>query len=388
MSKSYEYSKGALLDKVKQHMATKDTKGITSAMGAMGMGKSKSKASSVFFTASSNSSMSSTGNAKAAISATDATDAIDATDAEDVTDSYTIQKFLGKGVFGTVSLADHEKYGTIVVKEQLLQGIEDLHYKLNEVEVLEYLSKLTTPCPWVINIYGHMIEGNPPNKLTIFMEYFKGTDLKKLAGSFDFTTDGYGKWDMLFCDLVEAVHCIHEAGVAHRDIKLENVMFDDKCLKLVDFGLSCHMTDRPSKVCRKPLGTMFYYSPELWKRYDMPGVPRTTRDLTWLELQASDIWAVANVMYAMAYGKKILEIKGMTVAELQRRVLTAQRYQGTDPVRDQVLKSPKILGPYQDMVNNAIIMLLDPNPGVRISNFKKIWEKCSSRGPADRQCSY
>ena len=43
----------------------------------------------------------------------------------------------------------------------------------------------------------------------------------------------------LFGQLIEAVEFVHSKGIAHRDIKLENVFLDRNCnIKLADFGMA------------------------------------------------------------------------------------------------------------------------------------------------------
>ena len=48
----------------------------------------------------------------------------------------------------------------------------------------------------------------------------------------------------LFSQLASALTFIHSKGVAHRDLKLENILFDaNHNIKVADFGLSNMMTD-------------------------------------------------------------------------------------------------------------------------------------------------
>lgn len=43
---------------------------------------------------------------------------------------------------------------------------------------------------------------------------------------------------LFFNQLMSAVHYMHEKGVAHRDVKLENMLLDESInLKLADFGM-------------------------------------------------------------------------------------------------------------------------------------------------------
>ena len=65
----------------------------------------------------------------------------------------------------------------------------------------------------------------------------------------------------IFLQLVEAVGHCHARGVCHRDVKLENLLWDEQrggCLKLCDFGL-CTEERAPSDC----VGTLCYAAPEL-----------------------------------------------------------------------------------------------------------------------------
>ena len=65
--------------------------------------------------------------------------------------------------------------------------------------------------------------------------------------------------------IVMGVGKLHEKGILHRDIKLENVMLDtDGYIKIIDFGLArmIQETEEATTLC----GTWEYIAPELIRR--------------------------------------------------------------------------------------------------------------------------
>jgi serine/threonine protein kinase len=93
----------------------------------------------------------------------------------------------------------------------------------------------------------------------------------------------------LLRQLAEAVHYLHQRGLVHRDIKLENVLLDsDGNAKLVDFGFARFMApvERSTSFC----GTRPYAAPELHLRKAYEGTP-------------VDWYALGAVLFAALVGK-------------------------------------------------------------------------------------
>jgi serine/threonine protein kinase len=89
--------------------------------------------------------------------------------------------------------------------------------------------------------------------------------------------------------LVSVLDYLHTVRkVAHRDLKLENIMLDAyNNIKVIDFGLSRQFPDSNSRFTT-PCGSPPYMAPELI----------TTGTYT----QAADIWSLGIVLYALATG--------------------------------------------------------------------------------------
>ena len=74
----------------------------------------------------------------------------------------------------------------------------------------------------------------------------------------------------IFRQLVDAVAYLHHHNIAHRDLKLDNILIDEKKnLKLIDFGFSveCKQDQRLNLFC----GTPHYMDPDLSRKKEYLG---------------------------------------------------------------------------------------------------------------------
>jgi len=108
--------------------------------------------------------------------------------------------------------------------------------------------------------------------------------------------------------LCSALAHMHGMGIAHRDVKPENILFVDSTLarvKLCDFGFAIACRDRRLRtVCGSPQ----YMAPELSQRERSPyyGPP-------------VDVWALCAVVYEMLHGKAAF--RGSSMEQLGIRIM-------------------------------------------------------------------
>mgnify|MGYP005622620835 CR=1 FL=1 len=105
----------------------------------------------------------------------------------------------------------------------------------------------------------------------------------------------------LVCQMLRAVHAMHEHGVTHRDLKPDNVLLKGDKVWLCDFGLSRQFSDEYG-IPTGYMVTRWYRAPEIWKK------EKYTNKV--------DIWSVGCILHKLFYGK----VPGKTLKEIEARI--------------------------------------------------------------------
>lgn len=98
---------------------------------------------------------------------------------------------------------------------------------------------------------------------------------------------------------------LHSQGVAHRDIKLDNILIEEKinAVKIIDFGFS--VLCNPSQKLKIFCGTPSYMSPELTMKREYDG-------------RAVDMWALGVLLFVMLTGT--FPFRGHSESELYAKI--------------------------------------------------------------------
>ncbi|KAH7637751.1 testis-specific serine/threonine-protein kinase 4 [Dermatophagoides farinae] len=201
---------------------------------------------------------------------------------------YSVDKKLNEGAFGQVYKGSNTKTGELVaVKVMDLDKVGD---KFKQKFLPRELAALIGIKHESVICIHDIIRAN--HKIYIFMEFANGGDITGYLhknGSISEPLACY--W---FTQVSNALSYIHdELKIAHRDIKIDNILLHDNMAKLTDFGFAkesydCH-TDTiimSETFC----GTEPYYSPQIVARKPYNAF-------------AADVWAMGVTLFCMLNNK-------------------------------------------------------------------------------------
>ncbi|XP_029653610.2 NUAK family SNF1-like kinase 1 [Octopus sinensis] len=145
--------------------------------------------------------------------------------------------------------------------------------------------------------------------------------------------------------IISAVHYLHERGVAHRDLKMENIMLDEKKknIKIVDFGLS--NTFSKDNLMKTHCGSPEYAAPELFNPSEKYG-------------PEIDIWSLGIIFYTMLVGK--LPFTTPSSDQFRRRELQSQIEKGL--VNCHFKEMMHLTPECKELINK----LIEPSPSLRL----------------------
>jgi len=140
---------------------------------------------------------------------------------------------VGIGAFGEVFKANFR--GTVVaVKRVIAQNLQDSEREEIFNRELEFMESLRHPN--IVLFVGACLQ---KRNLCIVTEFMEGGCLKDLLTE---AKNGRGlDWSQMlrYCqDAVSGLAYLHGQGIVHRDIKSNNLLVSEKCLKVADFGLA------------------------------------------------------------------------------------------------------------------------------------------------------
>lgn len=214
--------------------------------------------------------------------------------------NYTIKKILGKGAYATVRLAQHnETSKKVAIKTYDKYQIIDPTKRANMLREIEILKKLDHPN--IIKLYETV---DTPKHFHLVLEYVSGLSLYTYIKSKPNSCLDETEAKRIFKQILGALDYCHCRSIAHRDIKLDNILLDEKNnVKIIDFGFSTmNSNDEKSRIF---CGTPSYMAPEIVGRKDYYGMQ-------------ADVWALGILLYAMLCGK--MPFKAYNDKELYRRI--------------------------------------------------------------------
>jgi len=184
--------------------------------------------------------------------------------------------FKGRDTFTNTSVA-------IKVYKPGAQPLDDMRHALHEADVLRCVVH-----PNVVKFIARsavMLEGDIRH--CICTELVEGTDmLVRMTKHGGFTS---AQKQMAFAQVVDAVRHCHSCKVAHRDIKLENLIVTPSGnVKLIDFGLASTNMASVSDAA----GSLPYVAPEAV----MPDKCRSFDPIR------ADCWSVGVLLFMLGYG--------------------------------------------------------------------------------------
>jgi len=197
---------------------------------------------------------------------------------------YIILHTIGKGEFGKVKLAyDPQKDIEVAIKFIKRSNITSPQKQAKlerEINILQNLDH-----PNIVRLYD-VIETE--KYIGIVMAYANGGELFEYISENQYLSEEESA--KFFIQLLDGVQYLHSRHIVHRDLKLENLLLDQKGdIIITDFGFANNSRKNPSGLLSTSCGSPCYAAPELVINDNYIG-------------EAADIWSCGIILYAMLCG--------------------------------------------------------------------------------------
>ncbi|MCC6794557.1 MAG: serine/threonine protein kinase [Candidatus Hydrogenedentes bacterium] len=253
---------------------------------------------------------------------------------------YEVQALIGRGAMGTVYLARDVALGRPVALKVLLGSLAR-----NPGMVRGFYREAQAAAPLrhpnIVRVYTAGIESGTPY---IAMEYVPGEPLDRFL-----RRKGQVSWQAALyvgAQVAEALHCAHDAGIIHRDVKPANILLDRQGrVRLTDFGIARVCTVENSGAEPKVIGTPQYMSPEQCAGDEVT--------------HSTDLYSLGVTLYQMISGR--MPFKADSAQELMRRIAS-----------DEAPRLNRVVPDVPDDVARLVAHLLQKNSAQRPASARDV----------------
>ncbi len=206
-----------------------------------------------------------------------------------VKSDYTFIKDIGKGTFSQIKLMKHNKTNKLYAVKRInknVSSIEEFKTINWEKDIIKFLMNYPNECKHIIKFYK-IIE--TIEHLYIIQEYIETGSLSNFLKKNKIVLPSF-KVRKIAEQIIYGVKELHDYGIIHRDLKLENILIDDSNendfkIKIIDFGLSVVLTSKART--NENYGTFIYSSPEV-----LLSIPYNNK---------IDIWSLGVIFFYLEY---------------------------------------------------------------------------------------
>ncbi|KAH8318048.1 hypothetical protein KR074_003620 [Drosophila pseudoananassae] len=248
---------------------------------------------------------------------------------------FDIIKKLGQGTYGKVQLGINKETGQEVaiktIKKCKIEAEADLVRIRREVQIMSSVQHpniihiyegrstrwLWTECIILIPCALSVFENR--EKMVLVMEFAAGGELYDYLSERKVLSEKEAR--RIFRQVATAVYYCHKHKICHRDLKLENILLDEKGnAKIADFGLS-NVFDA-GRLLATFCGSPLYASPEI-----VEGTPYQGPEV--------DCWSLGVLLYTLVYGS--MPFDGSNFKRLVKQISQGDYYEPRKPARASTL---------------------------------------------------
>ena len=180
-----------------------------------------------------------------------------------ISSEYSFIKDIGKGSFSKIQLMKHNKTNKLYAIKKINKNVSSIEEYITinwERDIVKFL--MNYECQNIIKFYN-IIE--TMKHIYFIQEYIESGSLSNFIknNKINLQSKTIRK---IASQAINGVKELHDYGIVHRDLKLENILFDYKDennfnLKIIDFGLSVVLTSKAKT--NENYGTFIFSSPEV-----------------------------------------------------------------------------------------------------------------------------